>query len=459
MSLGAHAEQNQIEAWELAGLQLKRCAQLVLIFCRCLVDTRVLRVDAMHLLHFDRSFRKHRFGSHAKVALGIIRRDVPFIAKKKLDLLPRHFGLQQWIGGQQSVQNLRRRPARECYCESPFSLNGFLRCVQKLQGCRFSDGIRVRQNPDFSIDLHHHVNAPRQSPALPWPEQQSAGRTLSLLRSSATSGRRVPAIRQLLLAPSFPPHNSESFQQEPQTTHPAPAESLSTRLPPCPRAGTTWHRRSCSRTRAARSRCCGRSQNRAHSQTPCSPARAASLAPEPSLRIAAKFLRRVECESPTDSSPNLRSWSCETVRRERAETGWRFPWRAAPSVFPCEGKKERRTSASCRSPALVPQKFPCSKWEKPFARCDTPATAPILPFPRHIVRAPPCSSRLRDSELERRAKSRLAYRAPRRRRKKLAAPSPSAKAVGRGDWEPCRATPRMFHNTRRVAPLPPFRRR
>jgi hypothetical protein len=149
MPFGTHPEQHEIEPRQLTRLQLKRSPQLLFVFFRRVCDVRVLTVNAVHLPWLHRSSRKHRFRGHAKVALDMIRKYVPFITEKELNLAPRNFRLKQRVACQQSVKHLRCGAARERDRERVFLPDGFLRCLQKLRGGSLRDRIGIRQYFDF----------------------------------------------------------------------------------------------------------------------------------------------------------------------------------------------------------------------------------------------------------------------------------------------------------------------
>src|SRR5882724_4726069 len=223
MPFGTHSEQYQIETRKLTRLQLERGPQLLSVFFRRVCDVRVLTVNAVHLLWPHRSPRKHRFRGHAKVALGMIGRYVPFITEKELNLVPRNFRLKQRVACQESVKHLRCGTARERDRERVFLPDGFLRCLQKLCGGGLRDRIGIRQYFDFSIG-RHCLNAPRRSPAPPSPEPRSAQTTHTLLRLRATHARPASADHRLLTDPNFPRRSSENVRPAQMTTHPVLVE-------------------------------------------------------------------------------------------------------------------------------------------------------------------------------------------------------------------------------------------
>src|SRR6266478_2204062 len=223
MPFGTHSEQHQIEPRQLTRLRLEHGTQLIFGFFRRLRSVRVFAVDAVLLLRLNRGFRKHRFRGHAKVALGMVRRHMPFIAKKELYFVPRHFCLKERVGCQESVKRFRCGTARERDREGAILPDGFLRCLQEFRRGRLRDGIGIRQYSYFSI-VRHRLNAPRRSPAPPSMEPHSARTTRVLPRSASTNDPRASAVRRLPPDPSFPRRSLESVRPELRTTHPVRAE-------------------------------------------------------------------------------------------------------------------------------------------------------------------------------------------------------------------------------------------
>src|SRR6266699_7238566 len=98
-----------------------------------------------------------------------------------------------------------------------------------------------------------------------------------------------------------------------------------------------------------------------------------------------------------------------------------------------------RPSASYRFSASARQKFPCWSSARHSARFDTPEPVDRRSPLRRTGRAP-CSAKLPPvSAFESHAGFRPVCRAPRRLRKKSAAPWPSESRVEKDDSVPCRA--------------------
>src|SRR5260370_57303 len=206
----------------------------------------------MDLLRIHRCFGEHRFRGHPKVAFRVIRGNMPFVPEKELGLAPRHHCLQHWVVQKQAIQRFRCGTTRERDAEGALFSDSLLRCLQEFRGGCLRNAIGIRQNSNLTIGRYslsrHSLSAPLLSLALPPPEPHSDPRPDDLPRSFATHVHRAQAIRRILPAPSFRPHSSENTCPEWRTTHPKRVESLSSRLLPCPRAGTGWRRPSCSRT-------------------------------------------------------------------------------------------------------------------------------------------------------------------------------------------------------------------
>src|SRR5580704_4343084 len=222
MPFRTHAQQHEIETRELVCFQPETCAQFLRVLLRRFRGIRILTMDAMHLLRIDRGLPEHRFHGHSEITLRIVRWYMAFVAEKKLDLLPRHHGLQQRVVCQQSVQRFGSRPAGERYRERILFSNGLPSRFDELCGGCFSDAVGIRQDLDFSIRAHG-FSSPRRLPAPPLPEPGAAQSMIRLAQSFATFVHPWPAIRPLPPDPRIPPRNSESPVPAVLSIHRAPA--------------------------------------------------------------------------------------------------------------------------------------------------------------------------------------------------------------------------------------------
>ena len=83
------AEQDQIEARELAWRQGKKAAQSLLVGQGCGPGVGFFGVNPEYILRAQGDLGQHGFIRHAVVAVGMVRRYVAFVAPEKTDFVPR----------------------------------------------------------------------------------------------------------------------------------------------------------------------------------------------------------------------------------------------------------------------------------------------------------------------------------------------------------------------------------
>src|SRR5579862_912607 len=113
MAFGSHAEQDQIEARELAVAQLEMLANGLSVFLCGLLRFLVFTFHPKNLLRLQRRLRDHRLRRHVKVALRIVWADVTLVAEKDMHLIPWQLRVQRKIAHQQAVKGFWRGAAGE----------------------------------------------------------------------------------------------------------------------------------------------------------------------------------------------------------------------------------------------------------------------------------------------------------------------------------------------------------
>src|SRR5689334_20940859 len=127
----AHSHKQQVESRKLASPQAEMRGDGLLIFAGGLPGVRIFTLDALDLVRFQRNFRKHRFGGHAKIAVRVARADVALIAEKHLYFIPRNLGTQR-VASQQTVENFRSGPSSQRDMKSAPFAHGSSRGLHKL---------------------------------------------------------------------------------------------------------------------------------------------------------------------------------------------------------------------------------------------------------------------------------------------------------------------------------------
>ncbi len=84
----AHSGQQEIKARILSVFQLEKFAQSFFVFEGGLSGVGIFAFDARDLLRLERRFGNHGFGSHAKIAFGMVRGDVALVAEEQMSFIP-----------------------------------------------------------------------------------------------------------------------------------------------------------------------------------------------------------------------------------------------------------------------------------------------------------------------------------------------------------------------------------
>src|SRR5262249_45497775 len=111
MTIRAHAQENQVKAWECASRKLKSSPQRRFILV-CSLLRLFLRCNTVNMGRWNGDFREHGFVRHAVIAILMIRWDVALIAPEEVGLLPRN-PVTVGSAGQHGVGGFRRAPTRQ----------------------------------------------------------------------------------------------------------------------------------------------------------------------------------------------------------------------------------------------------------------------------------------------------------------------------------------------------------
>ena len=110
MSVGTHAEKNQIEAGKFSGFEFEEAAKLSFIIGGRGVGIGILSGHAKNIVGGNGDFREQRFLHHAVIAFGIGWRNMTFVAEKQKDTVPGEVGV---VRSQQGIETFGSRAAGE----------------------------------------------------------------------------------------------------------------------------------------------------------------------------------------------------------------------------------------------------------------------------------------------------------------------------------------------------------
>src|SRR5258708_13119879 len=102
MPLGTHAKQHEVKA---RYSRPEHAVQLGFIVGGSSSGVRILGSHAMDIGFWYWNVPEHRLVRHTVVAVGIVRRDMAFVAPKKLDFIPSNIPAR----GEDLVKRARRR--------------------------------------------------------------------------------------------------------------------------------------------------------------------------------------------------------------------------------------------------------------------------------------------------------------------------------------------------------------
>src|SRR5205807_2678806 len=87
---------------------------------------------------------------HPVIAFGIVGRDVAFVAKKEIDLVPR----QRSLRGKQAIKAFWSRASGERNREAAFRGNGRVRLAHEFVGGCLKQGGTIRKNANIRRGVH-----------------------------------------------------------------------------------------------------------------------------------------------------------------------------------------------------------------------------------------------------------------------------------------------------------------
>src|SRR6267142_340593 len=108
----------------------------------------------MDLFWFQGRFGNESLGGHAKVAVGMIRRNVALVAEENLHFVPGELRAKG-IAHEERVQSLRSGTAGKRYAKNAAFAHRLLRGVHKNARRLLSDGRNVRQNFDRAFQMSY----------------------------------------------------------------------------------------------------------------------------------------------------------------------------------------------------------------------------------------------------------------------------------------------------------------
>ena len=144
VTVGAQPEQDQIEAGN-RGVARKRALQLGFVETGRKRGIALLGANAVHTVGPNRDVGQHRLERHAGVAVGMVRRHVPFVAPEELAMLPGHAGSPSLVRRQQRVEAARRRAAGERHHETSARIDRVDRPAHEHVGGRAVHRVRRRR--------------------------------------------------------------------------------------------------------------------------------------------------------------------------------------------------------------------------------------------------------------------------------------------------------------------------
>src|SRR5712691_2202446 len=109
MTIRAHAQENQVKAWECASLKLKSSPQRCFVLVGSLLGL-FLGGNPINMGRWNGDFGEHGFVRHVVITVLMIRWDVALIPPEEVGLLPRD---PVPVGGadQHGIGGFRRAPA------------------------------------------------------------------------------------------------------------------------------------------------------------------------------------------------------------------------------------------------------------------------------------------------------------------------------------------------------------
>src|SRR5579862_991874 len=121
MAVWPHAQEYQIEARKFARLHDKEFADLFFVVRGRGIGVGILCVHAEYVRRRNRDLCQKRFVHHPVIALGVSRRHIALIAKEEKNAIPCEVGV---VGGEQRIESLGRRTARQGDCKASLSADG-----------------------------------------------------------------------------------------------------------------------------------------------------------------------------------------------------------------------------------------------------------------------------------------------------------------------------------------------
>src|SRR5712692_1547703 len=368
MTVASHAQQNQIEAREAAGVALKAVAEKIFVSLGGPAKLRPLRLHAVNVSRRNGNAQQQLGARHSVIAFGIVRRNVAFIAPVQMHLGPIHLE-PVLIACQAAVKCARSRAARQRHPENTVPRNRLPGPLHEVPRRRPCHRFRVRTYE------HARSNFSRED-----------------ITDCASVVHRSPIARRIRAGPSFLQDTSESPRRGCRRPTPREWGPPETRRPRrCRRGQTAWHRRAGSRSAAWHRRCESLRRTPYDNKNPWSPCECSSPCREAWRRTKWKCLHRAGC-SESAGSPPLPSRG--TRRAARCGTESQLRSRAAPGVSRFADKTARRPIASCQYRAWLQQTSPFARPGSRRAPRGTRLAASRRSPRLHIARAPRRAARI-----------------------------------------------------------------
>lgn len=92
MTVGTHAKEDEVKAWEFARLKVEKSTQLAFIVGGSSGGIGIFCEHAKDVFRWDDDLGEQRFLDHPIIAFGVGGRDVAFVAEENKDAVPAKVG-------------------------------------------------------------------------------------------------------------------------------------------------------------------------------------------------------------------------------------------------------------------------------------------------------------------------------------------------------------------------------
>src|SRR5262249_52202142 len=133
MAVRAHAQENQVKAWQGIPCKLKGSLQRRFLLVGSLLGI-FLGCNTINVGRWNGDFREHGFVRHAIIAVLMIRWNVALIPPEEVGLLPRD-SVTVSSARQQGVGGFRRAPTRESHHKASSRCHALLRQTHEYVCC------------------------------------------------------------------------------------------------------------------------------------------------------------------------------------------------------------------------------------------------------------------------------------------------------------------------------------